>query len=1127
MSERGAEVEGTPDQAVAFLAGGGEMAKTIQAMDWSQTPLGPIESWPQSLRTTVSLALASNFPISIAWGASRTQIYNDGYWPICGAKHPESMGQDFKECWFSAWPAIGDAFESASNGKTAFLVNQRMFLDRYGYLEETFFTFSFSPIRDETGRVVGLFHPVTELTQQSLAERRLQVLRDLADRAVDAKSVQDAFKLIGDTLASHNLDVPFALFYQLDKKSARAQLAACTGIERGSVAAPASIDCHDESSSIWPVGEAARKRQPIQVDDLIERTGGLECDPYPESPHTAFVLPVLISGLEYPFGVLIAGASSRRSVDEHYRTFYYLLREAVTNVITNARAYEEERRRAEALAELDRAKTQFFSNVSHEFRTPLTLMLGPVEDMLRLDDEALGDGNRAQLEIVHRNSLRLLKLVNTMLDFSRIEAGRIRANYEPTDLAAATAELASNFRAAIERADMRLLVNCQPLDQPVYVDRDMWEKIVLNLMSNAFKYTIEGEIEVSLEARDGHASLAVRDTGVGIPAEEMSRVFERFHRVQHTRGRTHEGTGIGLALVQELVKLHGGRVMVESVEHEGSVFRVDIPFGVDHLDPERIGRPPELAPTRTGPQAFVEEAMRWLPSESKSTDDGANADKTTATELTSAAPGLGGPLRDRSAASGRQERGPQPRIVWADDNADMREYVARVLGGRCEVDAFPDGEAALEAIRRRPPDLVLSDIMMPRLDGMGLLREVRDDPMLRHIPVVLLSARAGEEARIEGLDAGADEYLVKPFSARELLACVDSQVRLSRLRREAEQAARESEERFRMMADTAPAMLWISESDGACSFFSRGWYDYTGRDDDECMGDGWLDAVHPDDRELARRIFDDAHDSRSNFSIDFRLRRADGEYRWAINAARPRFSDEDEFVGFIGSVIDVHERKVHEDRMRTVMAELNHRVKNNLAVVNSIAQQTIKRSPDLESFRHSFEQRLQSIAKAHALLTKAEWEGASLDEIVRSELDARVASSDQVAVDGPLITMGPKATLGLHMVVHELATNAAKYGALRSPEGRIRVEWRVEDSHDHGKRLELTWSETTPRPIAKHEERGYGTRLIERIVEFELHGEVERSLEPRGLECRFRFPLEGSSVVIGSLPSRVRSGEGS
>ena len=442
----------------------------------------------------------------------------------------------------------------------------------------------------------------------------------------------------------------------------------------------------------------------------------------------------------------------------------------------NQRALEVERRRVEALAEIDRAKTQFFANISHEFRTPLTLMLGPLEDMKRDSAGAVAPSpHYPQVDLVHRNGLRLLKLVNTLLDFSRIEAGRVQAVYEATDLAQLTAHLASEFRSAIEKAGLTLVVNCLPLTEPVYVDREMWEKIVLNLLSNAFKFTFEGTIAVSLTQEDGRFELAVTDTGTGIPADELPRLFERFHRVEGAKGRTYEGSGIGLALVQELTRLHGGSVIVESEYGKGSTFRVSIFAGTSHLPQQQIGGMRTQASTGLGAQPFVEEALRWLPGEVQNAiiDDALPADQRAIPEA---------------------ER---PLILLADDNADMREHLARLLSAHYRIEAVADGEAALRAAARRMPSLVLSDVMMPRMDGIGLLSRLRAEPRTAAVPVILLSARAGEEAKVEGLGVGADDYLIKPFSARELLARVDAHLKIARVRGEAMEGLRGSEERYR------------------------------------------------------------------------------------------------------------------------------------------------------------------------------------------------------------------------------------------------------------------------------------------------------------------------------------------
>ncbi|HEV3193522.1 MAG TPA: histidine kinase dimerization/phospho-acceptor domain-containing protein, partial [Polyangiaceae bacterium] len=431
-------------------------------------------------------------------------------------------------------------------------------------------------------------------------------------------------------------------------------------------------------------------------------------------------------------------------------------------------AYEEERRKAEALAEIDRAKTAFFSNVSHEFRTPLTLILGPIEDALA---RSAGGLNGESLQAVHRSALRLLRLVNSLLDFSRIEAGRLQPSFEPTDLASLTVGLAGSFRSLIESAGLKFLVDCPPLAAQVHVDRAQWEKIVLNLLSNAFKFTFEGEIAVRLRGDRDRVELLVSDTGTGIPEHELPRIFDRFHRVEGARGRSFEGTGIGLALVRELVQHHAGSVRVESCVGRGTTFVVSIPTGTEHLPKDRLilDRPAEAAPALS---PYVLEASHWTPN--------GHSDHA------SAGAGVTRHLPSGSAAAVPADT---RCVLVADDNADMREYLVRLLGAHWRVETVEDGEAALARAVQNPPDLILSDVMMPRLDGFGLLKAIRANPTTTAIPVVLLSARAGEEAMVEGLERGADDYLVKPFSARELLARVRANLEMAALRRDVSNAA--------------------------------------------------------------------------------------------------------------------------------------------------------------------------------------------------------------------------------------------------------------------------------------------------------------------------------------------------
>ncbi|MBC7480913.1 MAG: response regulator [Rhizobacter sp.] len=888
---------------LAFLMGGGGMGALIRSMDWSKTSLGPVAEWPQSLRTTISICLSTDLPICVIWGPGLVQLYNDAYRVICGDKHPQSMGQNFSECWKEAWPVIGEAHDTALAGDKAFLETQHIFLERHGYLEECFFTFSFSPIRDETGRVGGLFHPVIEMTAQMLSARRTRTLRDLTAHTSKAKSISEVLAFSAQTFAEYDLDLPFVLLYALEPHGDQARLVGATGLSEDSVARLSSV-CLTEVQAVWPLEAVVRSGSAVKVDDVRRRLAGASCGPNLELPNAALAVPIIPPGADRPIAIFIAGISPRLPMNEAYRSFYDSLASGVTTAVVNAGAYEDERRRAKALSELDRAKTAFFSNVSHEFRTPLTLMLGPIEDALTGSEE-LAPLHRERLDVVYRNGLRLLRLVNGLLDFSRIEAGRVRGAFEPTDLAEFTVDLASNFRSACEKAGLELRVDCPPLSEPVFVDRPMWEKIVLNLLSNAFKFTFEGEITVTLRQADRAAELVVRDSGTGIPGAEMSRLFERFHRVENARGRTHEGSGIGLALVQELVKLHGGTISAESETaseaERGTTFRISIPLGTEHLPPEQVVAGRIAAQPAGGASPFVQEALRWLPDAELSGDGGAEV------------PSVHNDLPD-AALSTRRTVADLPRVLVADDNADMRRYVERLLQGQYKVEAVADGEAALAAVRRRMPDIILTDVMMPRLDGFGLLKALRCDPRTAGVPVILLSARAGEESRVEGMEVGADAYLVKPFSARELLARVGSLLQITRLRREADESIRASEERFRALVSASSDVVYRMSAD---------WTEMRHLQGREFVSDthepnrSWLlKYIAPDDQPLVMAAIDAAIRSKGVFELEHRVMRVDCTPGWTFSRAIPLLDSNGEIIEWFGMASDVTPRKHAEEALR-------------------------------------------------------------------------------------------------------------------------------------------------------------------------------------------------------------------
>jgi PAS domain S-box-containing protein len=745
-----------------------EIGRDLAAVDWASTPLGPVDDWPQSLRTAIDILLASRFAMWMAWGPDLTFFCNAAYRrDTLGRKYPWALGRPASEVWAEIWTDIGPRIESVmSTGEATWDEALMLILQRSGYPEESYHTFSYSPLRDDDARVVGMLCVVSEDTNRVIAERRMATLRDLGSDPSVVRTERQMLDFAADQLAGNPYDLPFTLTY-LFGDDGDAWLAGASGIAHGHPAAPETLS--REGDSLWPVEKPAHgEPELVELGKIFSGASSLPTGAWYAPPNQALVVPLPQQGAA-PLGFLVAALNLNRPLDDSYRGFVELVAAHLAAGVGSARSYRAQQQRAEELAELDRAKTTFFSNVSHEFRTPLTLILGPLDE-LRSRAYGFDEQARHELDIIHRNGLRLAKLVNTLLDFSRIQAGRMQANVEPVDLSAVTGELASIFRSAIDRAGLTFIVDCPPLDQPVYVDREMWEKVVFNLLSNALKFTSDGSIAIRVAREDtadnvaADAIVTVADTGIGIPAAEMPRLFERFHRIETARARSAEGSGIGLALVKELVGLHGGTITADSREGIGTTFTVRLPIGAAHLPGREVAPAPA---TRAVPgvtaEPYVQEALRWLPAAEAGANSAPPEWSTAATiAVTSADP---------------------TRVLVADDNVDMREYLTNLLQtSGYQVSGVTDGQQALEATRAQVPDLVISDVMMPRLDGLQLLAALRTDSRTAAIPVLLLSARAGQDASIEGLLAGADDYLVKPFAAADLLARVRANIELARLR---------------------------------------------------------------------------------------------------------------------------------------------------------------------------------------------------------------------------------------------------------------------------------------------------------------------------------------------------------
>jgi signal transduction histidine kinase len=976
LTEISAETSAGPQEEV--FSGGGEMGARIRAFDWSKTPMGPIATWPQSLKTAVRILITSRYAMWMGWGPDLTFLYNDAYGHMTlGKKHPWALGKKAREVWAEIWADLNSRVQKVmGTGEATWDEGLLLFLERSGFPEETYHTFSYSPLTGDDGKINGLLCVVTEETERVIGERQLTFLRSLSSGLSAKITETDVLTSVRDGLGANQHDLPFTLTYLFENGETRARLACATGIAAGHPAAPESIETEWEETESeqknWPIHNLLKQKSSILVENLADRFGAVPTGAWEKPPVRALLVPITRQGQDMPAGVLIAALNPYRQLDTNYAGFIDLVAGQIAAGIANARAYDEERKRSEALAAIDSAKTAFFSNVSHEFRTPLTLMLGPTEDALASPEKSL---HGTDLETVHRNELRLLKLVNTLLDFSRLEAGRVKASYLATDLAAYTAELASVFRSAMAKAELAYIVEAKPLPHPVFVDHEMWEKIVLNLISNALKSTFEGSITVRIEDKADHAELTVSDTGTGIPEEEIGHLFERFRRIEKARRRTHEGSGIGLALVNELLAMHGGKIDVQSQLGKGTTFTVSIPYGSKHLPQDRIALHEATTVSGTAREALVQEALSWLPTEQNVDDLGpySSAADLDTTAASNAAP---------------PESGERAKVLLVDDNRDMRDYVYRLLRSRFEVVTAINGRDALEKARKQIPDLVLSDVMMPEMDGFELLTALRKDENTASVPVVLLSARASEDARIEGMQSGADDYLVKPFTARELIARVQTHIKIARIRREAQrresEAIRTEQKRLEELYRQAPAFLCLLRGpDHVFEMTNPRYQELIG--DRDVIGKSVHEAVPESVEQGFVTILNKVYQTGEPFvanSFPIKLARTPGqplEDRYLDFVYQPMRDTEDKITGILALGVDVTERRraeqalLQSEKLAAVgrlSASIAHEINNPLEAITNLLY-LIDRSDDLpDSLRSYTKMAQQELARVSQIATQ-------------------------------------------------------------------------------------------------------------------------------------------------------------
>eukprot|EP01117_Protostelium_nocturnum_P014437 TRINITY_DN548_c0_g3_i1.p1 TRINITY_DN548_c0_g3~~TRINITY_DN548_c0_g3_i1.p1 ORF type:complete len:1234 (-),score=445.15 TRINITY_DN548_c0_g3_i1:1945-5646(-) len=797
------------------------LADALISTDWSKTPLGPIDSWPEGFQTGTVLCFTSAFPMSLFLGKELIQIYNKGYHDMFPSKHSKIWGIPLRLGWPEVWGELDQLIQGVCNkGEGFYMIDKLFLLEDSDILGEGYYNFSYSPLV-QGPHILGIVNTVAK-SDHVIRERRMELLRNISMKTGSIRGEKEIGGVLTEIFNSNQFDIPFYSLY-LKKGEDSFQLSSSTHLN--SFPFPSLISKNSSFSSTFTssssnspertkekrmefektlsesVLKASEEMNIVQMN--LKSFNFPACGSWNLPVDLSCVIPLLSSGTENSVvGVLVTGINQHLHFTQEYQDFMKVLGNHISSFVHTFKLREENQKRVKDLSRLDRARTVFFTNISHEFKTPITLTLGPLEDLLNREHSELNPEQYRRVEVTYRNSLRLLKLVNHLLDFNELEGGKLVPKFEQLDISTLTSENCSLFGPACEKGKLSLSVKCNQIDEKIYIDRDMWEKIVFNLLSNSFKFTHEGgKIDVELFEDEQYVYLKVSDSGIGIPAKDIPFLGQRFFRANEGAQGRYAGTGIGLSLVSELVKLHGGSVQIQSELGKGTCVTIHVKKGKNHIQDSLIASsnnnkledtlailaggqsssagssPVPYSPDNRSVRRNSSDhnrssgLSRWLPSFSK-TGSGANSPSSyssrSPTSMNSRSPS--------NSSSDGQQPFVIPKILCLFHDLDLKEHFFNVLSNDYDMDVTTELSEALKNVANDIPDLILVDVSTKPEDGFSLVESMKKDELFVNVPIIFINARSGDY-QIESLDRGVDDCLVMPFTEMELRARIASHIR--------------------------------------------------------------------------------------------------------------------------------------------------------------------------------------------------------------------------------------------------------------------------------------------------------------------------------------------------------------